>query len=310
MGDMTARQVIERTDGLVLGSFSNNYGVLNEKQAEQFIDWMGDDQVIMKAGDTRKMTQNELTIDTLNIAARQIRLAVEATAPTNWASIAVGQNKLICKEVILPVAISYDVIEENIEREGFVAHLMKLIAYRFGNDLEDLAVNGNEAFADQQDPDYAFYRVNNGFIKLAKDNCTPYNTQGNDNIFEVVDGMLRVLDKTWRQDLSALRLYCSVNDEQNARVQYAARQTTGADNVLLNATPIPVHGVQLVKHKNFTDGTFLLTRPKNCAIGIRRAITVEEQRIILNRQRLFVVTAKVDFNYALNNLVVVGYNQG
>lgn len=129
-----------------LGATSD--GFLTKDQADTFIDFAWDATVLAKESDRRTMNAPEQTWNTVAVGARIVRAAVEAVdtgqnAAPNFTRLTLRTHKLR-----LDWEISSESLEDNIEGRDLDTHLARLFAGQFGQDLEDLAINGDTASSD------------------------------------------------------------------------------------------------------------------------------------------------------------------
>lgn len=138
-------------------------GRLNPEQADRFIDYVIDQSVMFKDGiRVRRMNADRADLDKLAVGTRVIRKATEGTAPTDLVGITASKRQLVVTEIILPADVTFTFMEDNIEREDFEDHLMRMFGIQLANDLEDLAIVGDTASADP------FINIETGWIKIAK----------------------------------------------------------------------------------------------------------------------------------------------
>lgn len=129
-----------------LGATSD--GFLTKDQADTFIDFAWDATVLAKESDRRTMNAPEQTWNTVAVGARIVRGAVEAVdtgqnAAPNFTRLTLRTHKLR-----LDWEISSESLEDNIEGQDLDTHLARLFAGQFGQDLEDLAINGDTTSSD------------------------------------------------------------------------------------------------------------------------------------------------------------------
>ena len=129
-----------------LGATSD--GFLTKDQADTFIDFAWDATVLAKESDRRTMSAPEQTWNTVAVGARIVRGAVEAVdtgqnAAPNFTRLTLRTHKLR-----LDWEVSSESLEDNIEGRDLDTHLARLFAGQFGQDLEDLAINGDTTSSD------------------------------------------------------------------------------------------------------------------------------------------------------------------
>lgn len=124
-------------------------GFLKKELADKFIDYAWDATVVTKTAQKRKLNAPEAEIAAVRVGARIVRKATEAVdtgenAGANFTKVSLRTTKLR-----LDWELSTESLEDNIEGESLDDHLARLFANQFGQDLEDVAINGD---VDSTDP--------------------------------------------------------------------------------------------------------------------------------------------------------------
>lgn len=142
---------------------SNSGGALLPTQSRQFIDYIFDQMVLAKDGRRVVMQANTMELDKVQVGSRMVRKANQAglgvfsagstsvgSTPSYPQSANLGQAQFTKVEVTttkfrLDYELSTEALEDNIEGAGLEDHIARLMAVQFGNDLEDIAINGTAA---------------------------------------------------------------------------------------------------------------------------------------------------------------------
>ncbi len=278
-------------------------GQLTPEQAKKFISTVVDQSDMLKRISVQPMTANTFHIDVVEIASRQMRKATEGTDPGFTASVTIPRRSLSVVEVILPYDVSINFLEENIEREAAERTLNEKFAIAFGNDLLDLAINGDEASTD------AFLQINDGWLKIAAGDAkvnSVTNTGTSDWLGTQFPAMLKALPAKYRRNPAELVFLVSPDVEEDYRKQLSNRATGLGDAYVTEARRAQYHGIDVYPAPFMPDNKQLLTSWKNLFVGIGRQMRVD--RFLNARKRVieYTITAKVDFNYAVSDLVVLG----
>lgn len=301
---MMAKSAITTAD-LVAG------GKLDAQRAKSFIDYSIDNTTIMKQCTVIRMTSDTYTLDEMGVNQRTIRKGVEVTAPTFTAGITTGKRQLQVTEIILPYDIGFQFLEDNLEKQGAEDHIARLFAAQFGNDVEDLGINGDTAAG--AGPDQDFLTIDNGWMKIAKTETAfnKYDTNASTDYKGVVfQGMLRAMPDRWKRNKSMLKFLVSPTVEEDYRLSLADRQTALGDRQLTDAAATTYAGIEIIAVPSMADTDLLLTPIKNLAYGIHeREIRVGKQ--VQERKRLveYTTTARVDFQWIKPEAAVVAWNQ-
>lgn len=120
-------------------------GGLTYAQADRFLDYMWDATVLGSLVTTRRMRAVEEEIDTIGVGARLVRGATEAVDTGENVVPTFGKLSITTKKYRLDWELSSESLEDNIEGEALEDHLARLMATQMGNDLEDIAINGDTA---------------------------------------------------------------------------------------------------------------------------------------------------------------------
>ncbi|WP_422444363.1 hypothetical protein [Thermoanaerobacterium sp. DL9XJH110] len=286
-------------------------GKLNPEQADKFIDYIVDQSAFLKDIRTERMTGPTKDLDFIGVASRIIRKGVEATEPTETAGIQTSKKQLNSVEVILPADISIGFLEDNIEKAGAEDHIARLLALQFGNDLTDLAWNGDTA-TPSTDPFYPFLSIDDGFIKLAKSspNTHKFDTNGSTDYKGVVfPGMLNMLPNKYKANKAELRFYVSPTVAEAYIEQLTTRQTAWADELLQTGNLPQYKGITIFPVDFIPDDVIVLTLRKNLATGIQRDFTNDRVRQPRKRIIEYTMTARTDAaQIVLDDALVIGYN--
>ena len=125
------------------GLGSTDGAFLNKDQAKNFIDFAWDATTLAKEADRRVMSAPEQSWNTVAVGARITRGAIEAVDTGENAAASFTRLTLRTHKLRLDWELSADSLEDNIEGQDLDTHLARLFANQFGQDLEDLAINGD-----------------------------------------------------------------------------------------------------------------------------------------------------------------------
>ena len=133
-------------------------GILAPEQARRFIDYVWDATVLANDGRRVTMRANTIELEKVNVGERVIRAASQALGEYTNAGATFTKVELTTKKIRLDWEVATEALEDNIEGAALEDHIVRLMTNAFGNDLEDLAINGNGGV----DP---FLGIMTGFIK-------------------------------------------------------------------------------------------------------------------------------------------------
>lgn len=299
---------------------------LTDAEREFIIDTVVDQSVLL--GEVRKvqMRRSLVEIQKMSIGTRIMRATdaggtPESTAPGASADVLFGTIKLQSAKTSLPWTVTEEYLEDNVELGNAEAKIAKMMGVQAGNDLEDLAINGDMTSSDQ------LLWANDGFWKLAA-GANVVDFAGGNFTRNTFNQMIRALPPKYRRNLRQLRFYVGPNMWQDYVDSVAARQGNMADQYLagLVADPtyggIPIRGIPLVNEEieaagrslagadNLSD--IMLTHPDNLIFGVQRDMrlrkTVEGKDAIERDERYYVLHLRTDFQIQNLEAVVLGQN--
>lgn len=211
------------------------------------------------------------------------------------------------------VPVSDEVMEDNIENKAFGETVVRLIADRFGFDIEDLMLNGDTA---KTATDYL--AALDGWVKQAKGtggNVTNAATDGQDyqTIFRK---LLLSLPVRWQRGLESSGAYfVPLRLEQKYRDILSSRGTPLGDLTLqgtgeLRYQGIPIKGVHTLEVTAGTPDTshVLLAHNQNLYAGFHRDVTMETWRDPREGATSFIVTCRIDAKVAVRQATAVASN--
>ena len=115
----------------------------NPEQGRQFIDYIWDATVLARDGRRITMRGNTMELEKVNVGQRVIRAAAQADGVYENAGAVFSKVDLSTKKLRLDWEVSTEALEDNIEGAALEDHLVRLMTGAFGNDIEDLAINGD-----------------------------------------------------------------------------------------------------------------------------------------------------------------------
>lgn len=125
------------------GLGSTDGAFLNHEQAKNFIDFAWDATTLAKEADRRVMSAPEQSWNTVAVGARITRGAIEAVDTGENAAASFTRLTLRTHKLRLDWELSSDSLEDNIAGGDLDTQLARMFAEQFGQDLEDLAINGD-----------------------------------------------------------------------------------------------------------------------------------------------------------------------
>jgi HK97 family phage major capsid protein len=141
-------------------------GILRPEQARRFIDYVWDATVLAKDGRRVTMKANTMELEKVNVGERVIRAASQGLGEYTNAGATFSKVELTTKKIRLDWEVSSEALEDNIEGAALEDHIVRLMTNAFGNDIEDLAINGTGTGSN------AFTSIMNGFVNQVTANTS------------------------------------------------------------------------------------------------------------------------------------------
>jgi hypothetical protein len=272
-------------------------GLLNAEQTDRFIDYMFDATVLAQPGEAqrKRMRATVAEYDKVGVGKRLVRGATEAVDTGENAGANFTKISLTTKKLRLDWELSTETLEDSIEGDDLEDHIARLMATQMGNDIEDLAINGDTTSTDGTLKNF------DGWYKLALAGAHVIDAGGATLTPALFNSALKAMPRNFMQKRSELRFYSGSNAIQDylyhfmqnggdpwagpnadaalrgpIRTEGSAGFTAGRPfGVELKEVPLFVEDADGTHSGASGDhGHVELTFPKNRLIGVKREITV------------------------------------
>jgi HK97 family phage major capsid protein len=298
-------------------------GILRPEQARRFIDYVWDATTLAQDGRRVTMRANTMELEKINVGDRVIRAASQGVSTYTNTGATFSKVELTTKKIRLDWEVSSESLEDNIEGAALEDHLVRLMTNAFGNDIEDLAINGDGSTG-------SFLSIMNGFINIEK---TSPNTGAGTNLgkaHEVVDtgftdwttdklqSLILAMPRRYRAITNGLKFYAGTDTfanivKNNATVysQIGSTEETrgafigGAGQTFGGARQTRVLGIPVLEVPYYPAGFVDLTFPQNRIWGFQRDITVN--RFYVPKKDTIEYTVFVRFGIAWEELDAVAF---
>jgi HK97 family phage major capsid protein len=263
----------------VVGSTSDDGGILSPEQSRQFIEYIFEQQVLARDGRRVTMRTNAAELEKLNVGERVIRAAAQADATYTNAGVTFTKVEISTKKIRLDWEVSTEALEDNLEGAGLEDHLVRTMTRAFANDLEDLAINGTGTGSN------AFLNILEGFT--AKENNGHSAAFG--TTIEDLQALVLAMPRKYRAARSSMKFYAdsetvsgiinglgSSGNLNSERI--VERVVAGTEPQILGA-PIAyrVLGLPLLEVPLMPTNRVVLTFPENRIWGFQRDVTVHRE---------------------------------
>jgi hypothetical protein len=244
------------------------------------------------------MRSDTVDIDKLSVGKKLMRLATEAVDDGVNAAAAFTKISLTTKKLRLDWEISTEALEDGIEGNNLEDHIAQVMATQAGNDLEDVAINGDTALTG--DP---LYKSFDGWRKRAL--AGAHVVAGGSTAISKAhfNSALKALPRQYKSRRNQLRFYTGSNLVQDYlyNLSVVGTNQVAADDITSGilrgnvagpegqgggvypfAFGIPIFEVPLFKEDltvpasvgTGDHGYIELTFPQNRIVGIKRDITI------------------------------------
>lgn len=242
-GNELLQKVIDTT---MLGA--TGQGLLTPQQGNRFIDYMTDSTTLLKEARKIPMRGDVVEVDRMHVGERLARVATEAVDDHVGVGVTFSKISLTSTKFRLDWELSTEALEDNLEGEGLEDHIARLMATQFGNDLEDVAINGD---ASSPDP---LLKAFDGWRKRAHTAGRVVDAHGRVLDSSVFNAAIKAMPRAYKQRRGQMRFYTGANLSQDYQYNLfnngpeaaaAAMLQTGVPNSTTVAFGIPVVEVPL-----------------------------------------------------------------
>lgn len=283
-------------------------GQLEPDESRKFIHTTIDQTGFLSTVTRQEVIAATANIEVMGIAARVLRAATENVAFTTSTAPTISQRTLTKTTVKLFYRVTDEFLHQNIERESISEVLNEKFATAFGNDLEDLSVNGDDGSGD------SFININNGWLDImladGSVNDVDATAMADDFLNLIFPAMLNALPNKYAGNKGALVYLVGTDSENEYAEQLGSRETGLGDSMVLQATQMKYRGIPVFGHPYMPDTSAVLTLRENLVFGFGTLMTRESERqpsIGLGATDWY-LNAEIDYNYAVSDACVLASN--
>lgn len=293
------KELSQKAD-LALSNLSSGGGLLNAEQADKFIEQLIDTPTILNQARVVGMNSPTQEINKTKFGSRILRAAEDGSGDRaihsgSRALTAAKRSKpdtskvtLNAKEYVAEVRLPYEVLEDNIEGEGFNETVMRMITDSVARDIEEFLIQGDTASGD------ADLALQDGLLELIS--TYTVDAVGAAANLDLFADAIRLLPTRYRRNLNEMRFFVPSNVEVDYRQAVASRQTSLGDAMMTSNGVLPVHGIPLAGVALMPTTSGILIDPRNILVGFHRQIRIETDREISEREVKIVVSLRTAFN--------------
>jgi HK97 family phage major capsid protein len=224
-----------------------------------------------------------MELEKVNVGERVVRAANQGDAAFTNAGATFSKVELTTKKLRLDWEVSSEALEDNIEGGALEDHLVRLMTNAFGNDIEDLAINGDGSTGN-------FLSIMPGFINKVQNDGDAHEavvSAGADWTTADMQAMILAMPRRYRALQTGLKFYAgtdtfanivknngtvwdSIGSTEAARGSYLG----GIDQTTGGARQTRVLGIPVLEVPYYPADYVDLTFPQNRIWGFQRDITV------------------------------------
>lgn len=260
-------------------------GILRPEQARRFIDYVWDATTLANDGRRVTMRANTMELEKVNVGERVVRAANQGDASFTNAGATFSKVELTTKKLRLDWEVSSEALEDNIEGGALEDHLVRLMTTAFGNDIEDLAINGDPSHTGDD-----FIKIMKGFVKHTTADGYAHEavvSSGANWTTEDMQKLILAMPRRYRALQTGLKFYAGTdtfaNIVKNNGTLFTAIGSTeaargsylgGVEQTFGGARQTRVLGVPVLEVPYYPADYVDLTFPQNRIWGFQRDITV------------------------------------
>lgn len=281
----TQRDIVAKAD-LTVKDLMSNGGYLQQEQVDTFLRLVKDQPTILREARRVNMKSHTREVDKIGFTERLLRPApTEGTALANSARVkpTTGKVVLTTKKMMAEVHLTYETLEDNIEKGNLEQVIMQEMAKQVALDVEELILLGDTASSD------SYLALQDGIIKQATDHIVTVTGSMSKDIFS--QGVKEMPSKYLR-DSSLMRWYVSPANETDYRDSLGNRETALGDTMIEGFRGVYHHGIPVAPTAMMPEENAILTRPDNVIWGVWRDIMVETDKDIRSQVYIIVLSLR------------------
>jgi len=230
------------------GSFTGSIGMTHD-EANTFIDYVVDESWLKGNVRLERMSAATKKIDKLDIGGRVLVPATAAQDPGNTVGIETSQIELVAREMIAIAEIGDDSLEDNIEGDAFVDHLMRMVAAKIGNELEEAYLMGKALLPGQMNTATHINQLFEGWYQRSLAGAHIFDCSTSDTRFidrPKLSKALKLLPTKYRRNKANMR-YLMADDLSQDYNDYLAdsRGTPLGDNFVMGTAQMSYSNIRL-----------------------------------------------------------------
>jgi hypothetical protein len=282
--------------------------ILSPEEAKSFIVTTANETKLLPSCQLNLMARETKRLSAIGMLGRQTMNPGVATKGTE-ATVTASKNDLVAKKTLLTMRIDYEAIWNNLEGDNILATIDGMCQTNFGNDNEDLGINGDEAVGGG-DPDHDFLSQQDGWIVMAKAGGRATQKLNNNGIATMAATLKALKQKVLPKYRSAPSLAFILNDEDvDTYVDELGTRIDALKYITEGLVP-PYKGIPIFSLPKWPKGVQMCVPTVNLAWGVQMRVMKEMDKDIEKQQVIIVYTMLLDYNFVLDEAVAIAWDQG
>lgn len=232
-------------------------GKLNPQQSDRFLDYVIDETQMRGMSRIVRFRNEQALLEKINVANRVALPKEEAADPGVRRGVTTSKVVLAPKEIMVPFEIGDLFKEHNIEGDQVEDHIVRMMATRLANNLEELYWDGNvvgpaalegDLFEGGSNTLYrrdSYLALFDGWLKLAEAGNV-VDAQNAPISPNLLSRALNAMPNKFKRNRAMLKFFSSWNHEQDFRETISTRGTTRGDEALEGNRNLMPFGIELV----------------------------------------------------------------
>ena len=288
-----------------LSTLVNDGGYLREDDGDRFIQQMINESTFLPMIRPKLMNrpnENIVRAGFKSTILRPARQALGNRALTNAEKTGLDFNSvnLQAVELIGEVPLTYEVLEDNIEKEGFQDFVLREIARSLAADLEYLGFQGDAAAVapfPAFDPS-GLIVANDGWLKLVPAaNVIAPTVAGTSLNFTEITNLLNNLGTQYKRNKQDLLVIMNPLQEELYAHSLSVNGNGIGEMAVLTGQVRPAAGMTIVLSPFMPEDKVLLCHKDNFVMGVHRQVSLEFEREAKERIVDTVFTVRADYQY-------------
>ena len=243
-------------------------------------------------------------LNVLDIANRLMIRVAEGLEPTSAQLAGATQigKTLTAQKAQLFMSVLFSTIEDNQDNPAYEDQLASMFALKTANELEDLSMNGT---SDGGTP-AVFLALNKGWVQIAKDaaNTHKFDTGTlSQNYMGNIKSIVDLQDERFK----ATSVLVMSSTDYDGLIEEVGGEPGGIAYILQGSIP-GYKGREVIKHPFMPIGTIIFTPLMNYVFGICKEINRYREIRGAKRSIDYTFDLAVDFEFAIDAGVVIGYD--